>query len=161
MIDHTPRLLSEADADLAGLPRPTEAGQALPRPVSLPPPFRKQGQQIQADGETTATCDLWCREQVEALVARREASVDERAHFCIAPACGERCHHCSHAISPEDVLKFAKRYAWLRERGSKPLIVKMKKATVICGPNLERDYPEALDAAIDAGINATKGARHD
>lgn len=34
MIDHTPRLLSEADADLAGLPRPTEADQALPRPVS-------------------------------------------------------------------------------------------------------------------------------
>lgn len=33
---HTPRLLSEADAaaDLAGVPRPTEAGQALPRPVS-------------------------------------------------------------------------------------------------------------------------------
>ena len=33
---HTPKLLTEADAaaDLAGLPRPSEAPQALPRPVS-------------------------------------------------------------------------------------------------------------------------------
>lgn len=39
-----------------------------PSERELPTPFRKQGQQIQADGEVVATCDLWCREQVEAAI---------------------------------------------------------------------------------------------
>lgn len=46
---------------------------------------------------------------------------------------------------------------WREFRTGKPLTVKCKKATVMFGPNPEADYPEALDAAIDAAIHATKG----
>ena len=46
----------------------------------------------------------------------------------------------------------ARRYQWLQQ-GNR-LTVKCKSATVIFGPNTERDYPEQLDAAIDAAMQA-------
>ncbi len=41
---------------------------------------------------------------------------------------------------------------WRKFRTGDALTVKCKKATVMFGPNPERDYPEALDAAIDRAI---------
>lgn len=46
----------------------------------------------------------------------------------------------------------AVRYNWFRQ-GNR-LTVKCKGATVMFGPNTERDYPEQLDAAIDAAMES-------
>jgi hypothetical protein len=46
--------------------------------------------------------------------------------------------------------KDAERHRW--RRLGKPLTVKMKKATVVFGPNLEPDYSDALDSAIDEAM---------
>lgn len=79
------------------------------------------------------------------------------AYLCIRPACGDRCHQCNHAISPKDTLKFATRYAWLREHACLP----MAKITIgIWGANgnshagTDAKKPESIDAAIDAAIQA-------
>ena len=38
------------------------------------------------------------------------------AHLCIKPACGPACSGCNHAISQETAVRYAIRYAHLRER---------------------------------------------
>lgn len=67
-------------------------------------------------GEHDIALALWKDKQRE--IARLEAkwAALRIAHQCIAPACPTTCSDCNHAISSEQVLQYAKRYAWLRER---------------------------------------------
>jgi len=44
----------------------------------LPTPFRKQGQQIEADGEVNVFCDMYCKEQ---MIEFAELIVKECAKF--------------------------------------------------------------------------------
>lgn len=67
-------------------------------------------------GEHDIALALWKDKQRE--IARLEArwAALRIAHQCMAPACPTTCSGCNHAISSEQVLQYAKRYAWLRER---------------------------------------------
>ena len=48
----------------------------------------------------------------------------------------------------------AERYRWLRKGRS--MLIKLKKSTLLRGPNIEIEYGEALDAAIDAAMKGAK-----
>lgn len=47
--------------------------------IQLPEPFRKQGQQLSYDGCDKAFCDLWCKEQLEAVV---KLALQEACEVC-------------------------------------------------------------------------------
>ena len=67
-------------------------------------------------GEHDIALALW--KDMQRKIARLEAkwAALRIAHHCVAPVCPATCSGCNHAISSEQVLQYAKRYAWLRER---------------------------------------------
>ena len=74
----------------------------------------------------------------------------DAAHRCIAPACGQGCSDCSGALKPTEIFRYAKRYAYLRERS----LDAIKAGGVFAGmtPDNVVLNGEDLDAAIDAAL---------
>jgi hypothetical protein len=68
----------------------------------------------------------------------------------MAPACPSNCSACNHALSGAQVLEYAKRYAWLRERDLNTL----HEGGVFAGrtPHNVVLNGADLDEAIDAGM---------
>ena len=101
-------------------------------------------------GEHDIALALWKDKQRE--IARLEAKFAALrvAHHCMAPACPGACSDCNHALSGEQVLEYAKRYAWLRERDLNTL----HEGGVFAGrtPHNVVLNGADLDEAIDAGM---------
>lgn len=96
----------------------------------------RTGLMFEADGDSLR----------EAIAALRTA--DRVVFLCVKPACRADCCGCNCAISPEQQLKYAVRYAWLRSKN----IDDMKRGGVFGGQvpeNLALNGDD-LDAAIDA-----------
>lgn len=74
----------------------------------------------------------------------------DAAHQCIAPACGPGCSDCSGALKPAAIFRYAKRYAYLRERS----LDAIKSGGVFAGmtPDNVVLNGDDLDAAIDAAL---------
>lgn len=82
------------------------------------------------------------------LEARKETNA---VAICISPACGNRCSGCNCALTTEQVVQYAKRYAYLRERDLDAIVDggvfagKVPDNVVLNGAD--------LDAAIDSATN--------
>ena len=76
--------------------------------------------------------------------------LEECAHLCLRPACGDNCDQCSGALSPAMVKAYAKRYAYLRERS----LDAIKSGGVFAGltPDNVVLNGDDLDAAIDEAL---------
>ena len=74
------------------------------------------------------------------------------AHLCIRPACGADCRGCNKAISSEKAIRYAIRYAHLREAP----IDAIASGGVFVGRTPENIVVngEDLDAAVDAALDA-------
>lgn len=73
---------------------------------------------------------------------------------CITPACGPSCHHCSLAISREDQIAYAKRYAYMRNLPEIALNVAGIPCVALPIAMTEGDFLSGKDAddAIDAAM---------
>ena len=67
--------------------------------------------------------------------------------LCISPICGPTCSGCNQAISPADQLKYAKRYAFLRQAGAWESEI---------GLNILSEKPAKFDEAVDVEIEVMK-----
>lgn len=74
--------------------------------------------------------------------------------LCIKPACGTDCCGCSCAISPEQQLKYAARYAWLRTRPLESIVT----GGVFAG--LTPDNVVLNGEDLDTVIDQERGATH-
>ena len=100
-----------------------------------------------------ATHDL-----MRALGSRMEAKLEDaaKAHCCVSPVCGDSCCDCNGALPQEMVRKYAKRYAYLRERS----LDAIKSGGVFAGMTPDNvvlnggDLDAAIDAALDLSFNA-------
>lgn len=101
-------------------------------------------------GEHDIALALWKDRQREIDRLQAKLSALSIAHQCIAPACPSTCSGCNHALSGEQVLEYARRYAWLRERDLNTL----HEGGVFAGrtPHNVVLNGADLDEAIDAGM---------
>ena len=67
-------------------------------------------------GEHDIALALWKDRQREIYRLQAKFAALRIAHQCMAPACPSNCSGRDHALSSAQVLEYAKRYAWLRER---------------------------------------------
>ena len=67
-------------------------------------------------GEHDIALALWKDRQREIGKLQAKIAALSIARHCMAPACQSDCYGCCHALSSEQVLEYAKRYAWLRAR---------------------------------------------
>lgn len=74
----------------------------------------------------------------------------DAAHRCISPACGTDCSDCSGALKPAAIFRYAKRYAYLRERS----LDAIKSGGVFAGmtPDNVVLNGDDLDTEIDAAL---------
>lgn len=101
-------------------------------------------------GEHDIALALWKDMQRQIARVRAEQQALRIAHHCMAPACPGSCSGCNHALSSEQVLQYAKRYAWLRERD----LNAVHEGGVFAGMtplNVVLNGTD-LDEAIDAGM---------
>lgn len=182
---HTPKLLSEADAaaDLAGVSRPVSEqpieGPALPLLARLYSQGRYTRASVDINHQGQPLTSLsnaaeWRQKAllrwqlIQELVSERDALAGRVAE--LEAEVLDQCRLNGMGAERESALMGRVRELeakpaqdavdaerWREFRTGKALTVKCKKATVMFGPNPENDYPESLDAAIDAAIHAKKG----
>jgi hypothetical protein len=101
-------------------------------------------------GEHDIALALWKDRQREIDRLQAKFAALRIAHQCMAPACPSNCSDCNHALSSAQVLEYAKRYAWLRERDLNTL----HEGGVFAGrtPHNVVLNGADLDEAIDAGM---------
>ena len=98
---------------------------------------------------------------MQRLVAHNEGT--KMTHLCINPVCGPECSQCSRAISEEQTLLYAVRYAWLRANWGRLLtdtqwngvdVPRTVLSVDIGSAQLGTVSPDSLDAAIDVARGA-------